>query len=325
MAEEEIAAFEAHAGLRLPAAYRDFLAQVGHGGAGPYYGLAALPAEPDPQALGTSPIVTLDPAQPAYASLRAAMEAEGDDDAVYDRLEARYRGGVLFLGEQGCGLYHALVLNGEARGRVVYLAEDIELEGRPFLCHEADFLDWYERWLDEVIAGDLTQGDAAWFGRLRGGSAAALWQGWRETGDGEWLQALHAKRALPPAILDAAEAAWLARSEDALLALLAKHDLPRARDALLSGRHGARTTLAVLSQHARNDRPLLRGWLERHDAPDETEAFRHYAYILRALDDRGLAAARLTPHVDAEDRGIRQTARYILAEMKLPTKGLTEA
>ena len=61
--------------------------------------------------------------------------------------------GLLPLGERGCHFSIALVMVGQYRGRVVYL--DDSNYDKPFFTYEDNFLDWYERWLDEITDGTL--------------------------------------------------------------------------------------------------------------------------------------------------------------------------
>jgi len=60
------------------------------------------------------------------------------------------RDGLLALFSQGSTFMTALVINGPYRGRVVNLDDSMSFQ--PFLAHESNFLDYYERWLGEYIA-----------------------------------------------------------------------------------------------------------------------------------------------------------------------------
>jgi hypothetical protein len=51
-----------------------------------------------------------------------------------------------------------LVVSGLYRGRVVYV--DAE-HAPPYFTADVDFLDWYDRWPDELLAGAASM----WFGR----------------------------------------------------------------------------------------------------------------------------------------------------------------
>lgn len=79
--------------------------------------------------------------------------------------------GLLCIGDQGCQSFTGLMLTGPHRGRVVHANDD---GCKPRFAFEANFLDWYERWLDEVIAGLLGQDRHGWFGFLMGGDEAHL-------------------------------------------------------------------------------------------------------------------------------------------------------
>lgn len=46
--------------------------------------------------------------------------------------------------------------------------------GKPQFAFERNFLDWYERWLDEVISGELVRDESSWFGYNKGGSEEEL-------------------------------------------------------------------------------------------------------------------------------------------------------
>lgn len=162
LTESNVSAFEQKRGIRIPNDYRAFLLHVGEGGAGPYYGLLPLKrwadlAEKQEGSLAVpSPLVP----GPSYAD---------DWDQALGIADDPYRG-ILPISEQGCGGYCALVVSGEARGRVVYVGD-----GPPYFVWDRSFVDWYERWLDELIEGvSVTQ-----FGYTRGGTEAELIDAYR--------------------------------------------------------------------------------------------------------------------------------------------------
>jgi len=64
-----------------------------------------------------------------------------------------------------------LIISGENAGRVVNL--DMELH-KPRVCYEDNFLDWYERCLDESISGILLADGPSWFGYTKGGGDGHL-------------------------------------------------------------------------------------------------------------------------------------------------------
>ncbi|KQC30803.1 hypothetical protein AAY42_13605 [Flagellimonas eckloniae] len=66
------------------------------------------------------------------------------------------------LGAQGCAFLHGLVITGSFKVRVINFEKSAEL--KPLFAHENNFLDWYERWLDEVITGKLISNTPSWFG-----------------------------------------------------------------------------------------------------------------------------------------------------------------
>ncbi len=150
--EEQVAAWETEAGVRLPCEYRLFLLHVGAAGAGPYYGLSPLPDWGE----------MADDAKTKYQrSLRApCLYAEGmgedwleqaagpDWEARWDNDTLDPQDGTLGLIEQGCGIETVLVLNGPHRGRVVNAYWD----DPPHFAPYAHFLDYYEGWLDTLLA-----------------------------------------------------------------------------------------------------------------------------------------------------------------------------
>ncbi len=158
LSDTKIQDFEGERGVRLPECFRSFLEFVGHagpgrfGGAGPYYGLLPLDAWDE------FPSWIMDQVPADFLSLECPLvpgpnELDPADDIPDDEWDAemqRRYGGVLTLGSQGCTYMTGLVVSGAARGRVVYLDAQ---QNPPYIVRDATFLDWYERWLDELLGG----------------------------------------------------------------------------------------------------------------------------------------------------------------------------
>ncbi|WP_443750227.1 HEAT repeat domain-containing protein [Asticcacaulis solisilvae] len=180
VSEAQIRAFETEHGIDLPAHYRAFLTQVGNGtpdrngrsAAGPFYGIYPFGAKIDAFVykqnghLRAQPFVNPDMPQSEWDEAAKPLDADDISDDDYAEGNRRLFGGLLPIGHQGCQSYHALVLQGPNAGRVVNVDVDRYL---PQFCFEANFLDWYERWLDEIISGIATKDGPNWFGYSMGG------------------------------------------------------------------------------------------------------------------------------------------------------------
>ncbi|MGJ6968089.1 SMI1/KNR4 family protein [Streptosporangium sp. G11] len=153
LSQARIAAFEAEHRIELPTAYRQFLLHLGGTGAAPFYGLIALE---------TCSLHTMDPRKPAGGP-RGFSPARNRDE------------GDLFLRiiEMGCTDMCLLAITGPLTGRV--LTGNAEGSWGPDVSSAADFLSWYERWLDHIHAGKdnraleltspqlrVTRADIAW-------------------------------------------------------------------------------------------------------------------------------------------------------------------
>jgi hypothetical protein len=137
LSEHELQAFEREHEISLPEDYRAFLLQIGEAAAGPYYGLLPLQRWAD-----------LAEEMPGHLSRPSPLipeitYGEGWDEAL--GIAANPYCGLLPIVEQGCGGYSALTVTGAARGRVVSVGD-----GVPFFVRDRSFLDWYERWLEEL-------------------------------------------------------------------------------------------------------------------------------------------------------------------------------
>ncbi|MEV4132186.1 HEAT repeat domain-containing protein [Dactylosporangium sp. NPDC049742] len=152
--EAAVTAFEERHEVTLPPAYRLFITELGAAGAGPGHEMPGLPqkcwdggcrpghlAEPSPYLPG-----------PRYF---------GDWQQRYEDPPGPVRNflrGTVSVAAHGCSLLTQLVVTGPARGRLFNV--DFESEVGPYVVEDADFLAWYERWLDEAVAGHYV----GWFG-----------------------------------------------------------------------------------------------------------------------------------------------------------------
>lgn len=148
LSEDELAAFESANRIRLPEDYRRFLAEVGNGGAGPYYGL-----EP----LGT---FGRDLSKP-FPFTKATDTLNDEELALLpDRDEYP---GILEFCHQGCAIYAYLVVNGPTYGTIWNGRED-------FYPTNLAFGVWYRRWLERAL---LTLDNERLVPRLRVGMSRA--------------------------------------------------------------------------------------------------------------------------------------------------------
>ena len=225
VSEAEVLAFEKKYGVQLPECYRAFMLTIGDAKAkksdfiaGPYYGLYAFGTSVDSllyekietylkAPCNLSPDMTQEEWETLSDPLLSSEEEEEEDDDKYFAERAKVFGGLLPLGSQGCTYEHALVLNGKYAGRVVNV--DLDL-AQPKFAFETNFLDWYERYLDEVISGQLIDDRPTWFGYHRGEPAEVLLNEYEHTTDRktqtDCLEGVyHKKPPLEPALLDKIE------------------------------------------------------------------------------------------------------------------------
>jgi hypothetical protein len=134
----DLSSIEGRLGVKIPPEYRDFLMHVGHGGAGPAYGLFTL--------------------------------EDGEEENITDlqKLRKPFRWtertkpsrpiqvpGALYISHAGCALRHFLVVNGRSCGELWFdrQAEEVGLEP---VCNDdgerIGFLAWYEAWLDRELS-----------------------------------------------------------------------------------------------------------------------------------------------------------------------------
>lgn len=175
LSEEEIVSFEKAHSITLPECYRVFLKRIGNGGvsyrksaAGPFYGIYPLGGDVDElvenpkRVLKNKVIISPKHTEKELKSMFSIFENLDEmSDEEYDLATEKIFSGILPIGSQGCSCLHAILLNGEYKGRVVNLDLNMEI---PHFSYEDNFLDWYERWLDEVISKYLISDRPTWFG-----------------------------------------------------------------------------------------------------------------------------------------------------------------
>lgn len=170
----EILAFEQRHGIHLPADYRHFLANVGNGGAGPYYGVFPLGKMDgihellNPWSEGDGFIGALSEPFPLThgwndLSGKPADELVDVDEDLYekqfDEFEGRYFNASLVSGafpicHEGCALRIWLVVTGPEAGRL-WRDTRAEYTGiNPLYLKDesrATFSEWYREWLNDAL------------------------------------------------------------------------------------------------------------------------------------------------------------------------------
>ena len=353
VSEAEVLAFEKKYGVSLPEDYRAFVQTIGDANAqkldtmaGPYYGLYAFGTQVDDLLYKGSETYLKAPCALSPDMLQEEWEAlsnpllmdeeededfEDEDDfedeeevetteteEEYTRQCGKVFGGLLPLGSQGCAYYHALVLTGPYAGRVVNVNWDLL---QPTFAFETNFLDWYERYLDEVISGQLLDDRPTWFGYHRGEAAELLLTEYQQTTDRktqtDCLDGVYHKRPpLPDAVLDKVEALIALNNEDRdfLIEILTLSSYERAQPYLE----------ALVTEKPKEVFQYIWWYAQDHCADwvpavkellptiiDE-EAFNFATYLLREGDDHFEDV--VLPFTDNADPQIRRTAYYTLGK-----------
>ena len=341
VSEVEVLAFEEKYGVSLPEDYRAFVQTIGDANAqkldtmaGPYYGLYAFGTQVDdllyegsetylkaPCAL--SPEMTEEEWETLSSPLLTKEEEETEGEGVtkedYTQQCGKVFGGLLPLGSQGCAYYHALVLTGPYAGRVVNVNWDLL---KPVFAFETNFLDWYERYLDEVISGQLLDDRPTWFGYHRGEAAELLLNEYQHTTDRktqtDCLDGVYHKRPpLPDAVLDKVEALIALNNEDRdfLIEILTLSSYKRAQpylEALVTEKPKKvfQYIWWYAQDHCADWVPAVKELLPT--ITDE-ETFNFATYLLTETED---FEENILPFTDNVNPQIRSTAYYTLGESK---------
>ena len=338
VSEAEVLAFEKKYGVQLPECYRAFMLTIGDAKAkksdfiaGPYFGLYAFGTSVDSllyektetylkAPCNLSPDMTQEEWETLSDPLLSSEEEEEEDDDKYFAERAKVFGGLLPLGSQGCTYEHALVLNGKYAGRVVNV--DLDL-AQPKFTFETNFLDWYERYLDEVISGQLIDDRPTWFGYHRGEPAEVLLNEYEHTTDRktqtDCLEGVyHKKPPLEPALLDKIEKLIALDNEDRtfLIEILTQSSYERAKPYLQDlVTKDPKKVFQFVWWYAKD---YCAEWVSvvKELLPTITDerTFDFATYLLTEGDDNFEEV--ILPFTDNENPQIRSTAYYTLGESK---------
>ena len=346
VSEAEALAFEEKYGVQLPECYRAFMLTVGDANAekkdfiaGPYFGLYVfgtcvdeLLYEETETYLKAPCNLSPDMTQEEWEALtdnllKAEDDGELEEDGYVIEVEddyfaerAKVFGGLLPLGSQGCTYEHALVLNGKYAGRVVNV--DLDL-AQPKFAFETNFLDWYERYLDEVISGQLLDDRPTWFGYHRGEPAEVLLNEYEHTTDRktqtDCLEGVyHKKPPLEPALLDKIEKLIALNNEDRdfLIEILSQSSYERAKPYLQDlVTKDPKKVFQFVWWYAKDH---CADWVSvvKELLPTITDerTFDFATYLLTEGDDNFEEV--ILPFTDDENPQIRSTAYYTLGKSK---------
>ena len=342
VSEAEVLAFEEKYGVSLPEDYRAFVQTIGDANAqkletmaGPYYGLSAFGTQVDDLLYEGSEIylkapcaLSPDMTQEEWEALSAPLEFDDFEDDEeegyvievednYFAERAKVFGGLLPLGSQGCTYYHALVLNGKYAGRVVNV--DLDL-AQPKFAFETNFLDWYERYLDEVISGQLIDDSPTWFGYYRGEPAEELLNEYEHTTDRKTQTdcldgVYHKKTPLESALLGKIEKLIALNNEDRdfLIEILCQSSYERAKPYLQT----------LVTEKPKKVFQYIWWYAQDHCADwvpavkellptiNDEETFNFATYLLAETED---FEEDILPFTDNANPQIRSTAYYTLGK-----------
>lgn len=330
---EEVISFEQKYSIQLPECYRSFVLKIGNGGksyadsgAGPFYGIYPLGKYVEEllqdcaeKYLKNDCVIYPKMTDEYWKSLIKNIDDENITEEEYEKELGTVFGGLLPIASQGCTFLSAIVLTGEYRGCVVNL--DIDLQ-KPSFAFENNFLDWYERWLDEVISGELIKDTPTWFGYLKGGSEEELLNLYiRSTSDDvktDSLKGLLNKSSLRTETLDQIEKLIVTNPKDKrdLIQIFCKSSYSRTKPYLLDLMSSDMLTVFQsifwYAKGKSNDWAIaIRENIERIE---DSETFRFCCYVLEGSNTK--YGYLLVPFTKNVNESIRIQAYYSLGKLK---------
>ena len=331
---EQILEFESKYSVSLPESYKAFLLNIGNGGhsknssaAGPFYGIypfgkhiGELVYEGAEEALRKESMLSPDMTADEWDALREILEDDDLSEEDYVKELGRIYGGILPLGSQGCTYLHALVLTGKYKGKVVNLDHDNQ---QPRFTFEDHFLGWYERWLDEVINGELLIDNAGWFGYVIGGTQEHLIGVFTASKTSKQkynaLLGLQRKRMLSNHSLETLYNSLEQSTKEnyeLILQLMVKYNYKNWRPLLVD--YAEVNLLSVFKFLYWYERDNCSAWLdfiiEKETRITSSALFHHYLYLLKACNiDYG---QHIKNFVKSEDKRIRISTLSALGKLE---------
>jgi len=323
---KELANWQATHQATLPESYTQFLQKIGNGGAGPYYGIYSLEkatSYTETIALAGTCILRPEMTKEEWNHLTEPLNSDEDiSDLEYDAARDKVLGGMLCIGTQGCEYDMYLVLEGDHRGKIVYTA-DFHPNHPFFFVYEDSFLDWYERWLDEIILDY----DMGWFGSRMAGDDAKLMQVYQNAPNDEiQLKALEGmfklKKLSQPTIQFLAGVAER-RQQDRITAiqLICKTSIGAGRELLLEllrAESNEDFLQAIIILHANRRSPAISEFItvvrQSLNRVHDLETLRYVGYVLESAG--AITVADFGPFLCHADPNMQTTAIYATRNCK---------
>lgn len=162
--EKDLTDFEKNNGIKLPREYKEFLMQIGNGGAGPYYGLEPIENGLFADLDYKDKTDLNDLSQPfphtSHWNLDFGEVTDENEDEYFKQKDEEYyqnkwANGLLRVSNFGCGVTMNLVVNGEEYGNL-WVDDRCNEQGiysNPYIENRdrITFLDWYENWIDTEL------------------------------------------------------------------------------------------------------------------------------------------------------------------------------
>lgn len=317
---KELADWQAKNQVTLPEPYMQFLTKVGNGGAGPYYGIYSLEkatSYTERNALPTKCVLHPGMTKEEWNQLIEPLIMDEDiSDLEYDAARDRVLGGMLCIGTQGCEYDMYLVLEGKHRGKIVYTS-DFYPDHPFFFVYEENFLDWYERWLEEMILDY----DISWFGSRMPGDENALLQVYQNAPNEEIkLKALDSmfkfKKISQPTIDFLKSVAELRQNDRTkAIQLICKTSFDAGRDFLFELLHSERNedflqALMILNWYGKSFdlAEFIKVILQNLDKVHDPETLRHVGYVLESTG--AITLQNFAPFLSHTDSNIQTAAIY---------------